>query len=68
MQTWILVSAQRGREACFEAAIGWSPSPWVVQRPGSLSVFLQLAEKPGMLQVGSQGGAPCLGAVFLEKE
>lgn len=68
MQTWVLVSAQHGEAACLQTAIGWSPSPWVAERPGSLSVFLRLAEKPGMLQVGRQGGAPCLGSIFLGKE
>lgn len=67
MQTWVLVCAQHGEAACFQTAIGWNPSPWVAERPGSLRVFLQVAEKPGMLQVGRQGGVPCLGAIFLGK-
>lgn len=67
MQTWIPVSAQCGRETCFQAAGVRSPFSWehkgeTAQKPSSGS-----AEKPGMLQVHSQDVATCLGAVFLEK-
>lgn len=67
MQTWIPVSAQCGIETCFQAAVVWSPSSWVAQRPGGPNIFLEFSWETGRTPDGQSGCSTLFGCCLSGK-